>query len=115
MWTPSLSRNIDAVTPVGDVVARLGLKEPQEPGLVTVAGLVLSKLDQVPQPGARVSYDGWDFENLEVDGTRMKRLVAFAKGQDQLARCLDLELTNVSAQSDENSRPTSWSNSTPLS
>jgi putative hemolysin len=77
---------IDAATPVSDVVARLGLKEPQEPGLVTVAGLVLSKLDQGPQPGARVSYDGWDFEILEVDGTRIKRLVAFTKRQDQLAR-----------------------------
>ena len=53
---------------------------------MTVAGLVLSKLDQGPQPGARVSYDGWDFEILEVDGTRIKRLVAFAKRQDQLAR-----------------------------
>jgi len=77
---------IDAATPVGDVVARLGLKEPQDPSLVTVAGLVLSKLDQGPQPGARVSYDGWDFEILEVDGTRIKRLVAFAKGRDQLVR-----------------------------
>jgi putative hemolysin len=77
---------IDAATPVSDVVARLGLKEPHEPGLVTVAGLVLSKLDQGPQPGARVSYYGWDFEILEVDGTRIKRLVAFAKRQDQLAR-----------------------------
>jgi putative hemolysin len=53
---------------VRDVVARLGLKEPQEQGLVTVAGLVLSKLDHGPQPGARVSYGGWDFEILEVDG-----------------------------------------------
>jgi CBS domain containing-hemolysin-like protein len=53
---------------------------------VTVAGLVLSKLDHGPQPGARISYDGWDFEILEVEGTRIKRLLAVAKGQDQLAR-----------------------------
>ena len=53
---------------------------------MTVAGLVLSKLDHGPQPGARVSYDGWDFEILEVEGTRIKRLLAVAKGQDQLAR-----------------------------
>jgi putative hemolysin len=86
---PKISRQqdgsflIDAATPVGDVVARLGLKEPQEPGLVTVAGLVLSKLDRGPQPGARVSYDGWDFEILEVDGARIKRLLVFAsKKQD---------------------------------
>ena len=88
---PKISRRedtflIDASTPVRDVVARLGLKEPQEQGLVTVAGLVLSKLDHGPQPGARVSYDGWDFEILEVDGARIKKLRAFAKGQDQLVR-----------------------------
>jgi putative hemolysin len=89
---PKISRRedgsflIDAATPVDDVVARLGLKEPQEQGFVTVAGLVLSKLDHGPQPGARISYDGWDFEILEVEGTRIKRLLAVAKGQDQLAR-----------------------------
>ncbi len=74
---------IDAATPVADVVARLGLKEPQEPGLVTVAGLVLSRLNRGPQPGARVSYDGWDLEILEVDGTRIKKIAAIAKGQGQ--------------------------------
>jgi putative hemolysin len=78
---------IDAATPIGDVVARLGLREPSEQDFVTVAGLVLSKLDHGPQPGTRISYDGWDFEILEVDGTRIKKLLAFAnKGQDQLAR-----------------------------
>jgi putative hemolysin len=78
---------IDAATPVRDVVARLGLKEPQEKGWVTVAGLVLSKLDRGPQPGARVSYDGWDFEIFEVDGARIKKLLAFtSKKRDQDAR-----------------------------
>jgi putative hemolysin len=72
---------------VGDATARLGLKEPPEQGFVTVAGLILSKLDHGPQPGARVSCDGWEFEILEVDGARIKRLRAFAsKGQDQLVR-----------------------------
>jgi putative hemolysin len=90
---PKISRRedgsflIDAATPVGDVTARLGLKEPPEQGFVTVAGLILSKLDHGPQPGARVSCDGWEFEILEVDGARIKRLRAFAsKGQDQLVR-----------------------------
>ena len=90
---PKISRRedgsflIDAATPVGDVIAHLGLKEPREQGFVTVAGLVLSKLDHGPQPGARVSYDGWDFEIIELDGTRIKRLLASAsKEQDQLVR-----------------------------
>jgi CBS domain-containing protein len=87
---PKISRRedgsflIDASTPVGDVVARLGLQEPRDRGLVTVAGLVLSKLEQGPQPGARVSYNGWEFEILEIDGTRITKLLAFAsKEQDQ--------------------------------
>ena len=46
---------IDATTPVGDVLARLRLKEPQEQRFVTVSGLVFDNR-------ARVSYDGWDFE-----------------------------------------------------
>jgi putative hemolysin len=52
---PKISRRedgsfvIDATTPVGDVLARLGLKEPQEQRFVTVSGLVLSRLDHGPQ------------------------------------------------------------------
>ena len=81
---------IDATTPVGDVLARLRLKEPQEQRFVTVSGLVLSRLDHGPQPGARVSYDGWDFEILEVDGTRIKTLLALAgKSRISLLECLD--------------------------
>jgi CBS domain containing-hemolysin-like protein len=44
---PKISRRedgsfvIDATTPVGDVLARLRLKEPQEQRFVTVSGLVL--------------------------------------------------------------------------
>ena len=78
---------IDAATPVSDVISYLGLKEPQERGFVTIAGLVLSKLDRGPQAGARISYDGWDFEILEVEGTRIKKLLAFAsKQQDKMVR-----------------------------
>jgi len=78
---------IDAATPVSEVISYLGLKEPQERGFVTIAGLVLSKLDRGPQPGARISYDGWDFEILEVEGTRIKKLLAFAsKKQGQVVR-----------------------------
>jgi len=78
---------IDAATPTSDVISYLGLKEPQERGFVTIAGLVLSKLDRGPQAGARISYDGWDFEILEVEGTRIKKLLAFAsKQQDKVVR-----------------------------
>jgi hypothetical protein len=81
---PKISRRddgsfvIDAATPIGDVAARLDLKEPSEQDFVTVAGLVLSKLDHGPLPGTRISHDGWDFEILEIEGTRIKKLLASA-------------------------------------
>jgi putative hemolysin len=89
---PKISRRedgsfvIDATTPVGDVLARLGLKEPQEQRFVTVSGLVLSRLDHGPQPGRYHTMDG-TLKFLEVDGTRIEKLLAFAsKEQDQRVR-----------------------------
>jgi putative hemolysin len=67
---------IDAATPLSDVIALLGLKDLTEQDFVTLAGLVLTKLDHGPQAGERVSHDGWTFEILEVDGTRIKRIKA---------------------------------------
>jgi Transporter associated domain len=76
---------------------RLGLKEPQEQRFGTVSGLVLSRLEYGPQPGARVSYDGWYFEILEVDGTRIEKLRSFAsKEQDQL--CSNVSALNFDGQ-----------------
>ena len=37
----------------------------------TLGGFVISLLGRVPQPGDRVSYNGWDFEVLEMDGRRI--------------------------------------------
>ena len=83
---------IDAATPIADVIARLGLKELPEQHFVTVAGLVLSKLDHGPSPGTRISYDGWEFEILEIDGTRIKKLLAYAnKAQDHRRESPGLE------------------------
>ena len=85
---PKISRRadgsfiIDAATPLSDVVAVLGLKELMEQEFVTLAGLVLSKLDRGPQAGERVSHNGWIFEILEVDGARIKRVIA-SRSDDQ--------------------------------
>jgi CBS domain containing-hemolysin-like protein len=79
---PKISRRedgsfvIDATTPVGDVLARLRLKEPQEQRFVTVSGLI----------GGFHTMDG-ALKFLEVDGTRIEKLLAFArKEHDQLVR-----------------------------
>jgi len=79
---PKISRRangsyiIDAATPLSDVVAVLGLKELIDQDFVTLAGLVLNKLDHGPQAGEQVLHDGWIFEILEVDGARIKRVMA---------------------------------------
>ena len=40
----------------------------------TLGGFVISQLGRLPQPGDRVSYNGWDFEVLEMDGRRIDRV-----------------------------------------
>ncbi len=40
----------------------------------TLGGFVISQLGRFPQPGDRVSYNGWDFEVLEMDGRRIDRV-----------------------------------------
>ena len=40
----------------------------------TLGGFVISQLGRFPQPGDRVSYDGWMFEVLEMDGRRIDRV-----------------------------------------
>jgi putative hemolysin len=46
---------IDAATPIADVAELLGLGEAPEKEFVTVAGLVLSKLEIAEMNGARIS------------------------------------------------------------
>ncbi len=67
---------IDAATPISDVAELLGLGEAAEKDFVTVAGLILSKLDHVPRSGEQLSLGGWRFEIAEMDGARISKLLA---------------------------------------
>jgi putative hemolysin len=67
---------IDAATPISDVAELLGLDEAPEKEFVTVAGLVLSKLDHVPRAGEQLSCGGWRFEIAEMDGARISKVLA---------------------------------------
>jgi putative hemolysin len=68
--------DIDAATPVSDVADVLGLEGAPDKDVVTVAGLVLSRLDHVPRPGEQVPCGSWRFEIAEMDGARIKKIVA---------------------------------------
>jgi putative hemolysin len=67
---------IDGATPVSEVSELLGLGDTSEKDFVTVAGLILSKLDHVPQAGEQLSYGNWRFEILEMDGARISKALA---------------------------------------
>src|SRR3974390_483875 len=67
---------IDAATSISDVRELLGLSEAAQKEFVTVAGLVLSKLDHVPRAGEQLSLAGWRLEISEMDGARISKILA---------------------------------------
>ena len=67
---------IDAATPIADVAELLGLGEAPEKEFVTVAGLVLSKLNHVPRVGEQLSCGGWRIEIAEMNGARISKVLA---------------------------------------
>ena len=73
---------LDAATPISDVEDLLGLTEEPANDFVTVAGLLLSNLDHVPKPGEQLSHGSWSFEVMEMDGTRIKRVLAHRTGHE---------------------------------
>ncbi len=68
--------------PADDLTEYLGLKDDSLPDYKTVAGLVLSKLKHLPQPGEKLNFDGWTIEVLDADARSVKtlRLIPSAKG-----------------------------------
>jgi putative hemolysin len=67
---------IDAAASIVEVAEPLGLNEAPQKDFVTVAGLLLSHLDHVPQVGEQLSFGGWRFEIAEMDGARISKVVA---------------------------------------
>jgi CBS domain containing-hemolysin-like protein len=75
---------IDAATPISEVADLLGLNETPEKDFVTVAGLILANLDHIPQVGAQLCSGNWCFEIAEMDGVRIKKVLARACPKPQV-------------------------------
>ncbi len=74
---------LDGMTPVDEIKARLGLPGlPAEGSYHTLAGLMLALLRRLPQAGDRITFAGWRFEILEMEGRRVAKVRA---GRDLLA------------------------------
>lgn len=69
--------NLDGMTPVDELKARLGLPDlPAEGSYHTLAGLLLALLRRVPRVGDRIVFGGWRFEVLAMDGRRVDKVMA---------------------------------------
>jgi len=65
---------IDGMFPIDEFNERFGTSLPDD-DFHTLAGFVFGQLGRAPQPGDDVEYDGMRFDVLEVDGSRIEKLV----------------------------------------
>jgi putative hemolysin len=54
----------------------LGIAEAPSGEYVTLAGLVLSQLHELPKPGDHAVWAGWRFEVVDMDGPRIDIILA---------------------------------------
>ena len=64
------------MTPAHDAFDRLGIKAPPDGDFHTVAGFALAQLAHLAGVGDAFTYEGWRFEIVDMDGRRIKRLLA---------------------------------------
>jgi CBS domain containing-hemolysin-like protein len=48
----------------------------------TLAGFLLSLIGRIPEKGEHISYNGWEFKIVEMEGKRIDRVLVVAPGQD---------------------------------
>ena len=61
-----------------DVFDRLGFRARPEGDYHTVAGFVLAQVGHLPAVGETFDYEGWRFEVVDLDGSRIDKLLAIA-------------------------------------
>lgn len=68
---------LDGRMPLAEAAHTLGLPEGTElPDVSTVAGLVMAVLGKVPSEGDRAEWNGWIVEVVDMDGTRIDKVLA---------------------------------------
>ena len=67
---------IDASVPFPDVMQLVGIKEAPPGDYVTLAGFILAQLHELPKPGDHLSWAGWRFEVVDMDGRRIDMILA---------------------------------------
>jgi putative hemolysin len=54
-------------------------KEASDNGFNTLAGLILNKLQHIPVVGEKVKWHNFEFEIIDVDGTRIDKILIYKK------------------------------------
>ncbi|ROZ72065.1 hemolysin family protein [Ramlibacter sp. WS9] len=75
---------LDGLMPVAELKARLGIRElPEEDKgrYNTVAGLLMSVSGSLPEVGECIECGDWLFEVVDLDGRRIDKVLASARGQ----------------------------------
>jgi putative hemolysin len=80
---------MDGMLATDEVKLALGLDTlPDEGSYHTLAGFILTQLGRVPQEGTVVTYDGWCFEVVDMDGRRIDKVLV-RRATPREARQLD--------------------------
>ncbi|MDO1582026.1 hemolysin family protein [Rhizobium oryzicola] len=61
--------------PVDEFAHQMGFSFKEDPDYETVAGFVLDELKHLPELGERFSWNGWNFEVIDLDGRRIDKLL----------------------------------------
>jgi putative hemolysin len=67
---------IDASLPFSEVMQLIGAQEAPSGDYVTLAGFILSQLQELPKPGDHLVWAGWRFEVVDLDGRRIDMILA---------------------------------------
>ncbi len=67
---------IDGSCPVDEIAERLGISLPPNHSYHTVAGFVLDRMKRLPRIGESFNHGLWRFEVIDIDGTRIDKLIA---------------------------------------
>jgi putative hemolysin len=65
---------VDGSVPIHELDAEHGLELPESEGYVTLAGLVLERLGQIPMPGQSVELAPYRLTVLSLEGPRVARV-----------------------------------------
>jgi putative hemolysin len=67
---------LDGSMPMDEMAERIGFPLPAARDYHTLAGFILTQLQEMPKAGDRFAAEGWSFEVIDMDGRRVDKVLA---------------------------------------